>query len=160
VPLLDEIAAAARAAASPNRGWGAMCDLAAGVLGAARVEALRDVDLADDALDLRGVLVELRRRRRIPRGCDTLCFALVERRGGVALEVTGLRKGAPVWLPDDRVVMLEGMNAIHRAGRPARGKATRAAWDALRHGAAALAARFAAADSKKRIEVGPIGIDP
>jgi hypothetical protein len=150
--LVDDLLSIARRAGSPNTGWAAMCQRAAPELGA-RIEPLRAVDLADDALDLRGILVELRRARRIPRGCDTLQFAI-----GKKLVVSGLRRGAPVWIPENGEVALEGLGAVQRAARSAR--AARAGWRALVLGATALVARFAAHGAKQGIAVAPEGGEP
>lgn len=126
---VDEAAAVARAARSPNTGWAELC---------ARAEATGvELDLADDALDLRGILVELRRALRIPRGCDTLCFEIGARG---ALRVTGLKRGVEVWAPPDNQVKLENLGAV-RGSR------------ALRFGAAALVARFAAEDLRQAVAV-------
>jgi hypothetical protein len=140
----EQLLAIARQAATPGRGWAAMCDAVAGGVAPEVLAPLRALHLADDALALQAVLHGL---RPIPRRVDTLIFTA---RGRGVLAIAGGRGDVAVWAGPE--LALEATAAVRRAAGRERGR-RRDVLLALELGAAALIARFAAGDLRQRVAV-------
>lgn len=164
--LFDDVVSVAKKAHAATAGWRAICVRAQRTVGKRDVHPLTTLDL-DEELP---VLTERVRAiaRKAPGDIDTLVFGLFD---GIDDDGAGVFTGfhlggtagfdpearwilkALSWLPDDRFLGSAALDAIARAAVVARGEPKKAVGHALRFGAAALLARFAAEGLPYRVVV-------
>jgi hypothetical protein len=164
--LFDDVVAVARKAHAATAGWRAICVRGQRAIGKQVVQPLAELDLDEELAPLSERVRSL--VRKAPSDIDTLVFGLFDgidddgagvytgfHLGGMAgfdPEARWLLK-VPSWLPDDRFLHSASLDALARAAVVARGEAKKAVAHGLRFGAAALLARFAAADLPYRVVV-------
>jgi hypothetical protein len=166
--FFDDILAIARRARSPSSGWARMCARATTEIGAMAIAPLLQLDLGEDARDLRRIVAGIRRREPIPRGVDTLLFGLFDALGEDGQPETGFYVAGvrgfdpadgdslcePAWWPDARYIGLDTLDVLHRTALASRNKQHKQLLDnTLRLGAAALLGRFSAGRVGLRIVV-------
>ncbi len=164
--LFDDVVAVAKSAHAATAGWRAICVRAQRTVGKKVVQPLAELDLDEELADLEDRVRAI--ARRAPGDVDTLVFGLFD---GVDDDGAGVYTGfhvagaagfdpearwllgSPSWTPADRHLASASLDAIVRAGLAARGEAKKAVLHALRFGAAALLARFAAEGLPYRVVV-------
>lgn len=158
--------AVAKKAHAATAGWRAICVRAQRTVGKKVVQPLSLLDLGEEIPGLEQRVKSI--LRNAPSEIDTVVFGLFD---GLDDDGAGVYTGfhvagavgfdpetrwllnAPSWLPDERFLKSAALDAIARAAIVARGEAKRAVSHALRFGAAALLARFAAAGLPYRVVV-------
>jgi hypothetical protein len=164
--LFDDVVAVAKKAHAATAGWRAICVRAQRTVGKRVVQPLAELDLDEELPALADRVHGI--ARRAPSDIDTLVFGLFD---GVDDDGAGVFTGfyvggitgfdpearwllhTPSWLPDERFLKSEALDAIARASVNARGEAKKAVAHALRFGAAALLGRFAAEGLPYRVVV-------
>lgn len=164
--LFDDVVAVAKKAHAATAGWRAICVRGQRAIGKGVVQPLSELDLDEELPSLTTRVRSL--VRKAPGDIDTLVFGLFD---GIDDNGSGVFTGfhlggmvgfdpearwllkAPSWLPEDRFLSSPALDALARAAVVARGEAKKAVAHGLRFGAAALLARFAAADLPYRVVV-------
>jgi hypothetical protein len=164
--LFDDVVAVAKSAHDATAGWRAICVRAQRTVGKGVVQPLAGLDLADEIPALSERVRSI--AAHAPSDVDTLVFGLFD---GIDDDGAGVFTGfhlsgaigfdpkarwlleAPAWQSRDRFLASASLDAIVRAALGARGEAKKAVGHALRFGAAALLARFAAEALPYRIIV-------
>ncbi|MBX3229753.1 MAG: hypothetical protein KIT84_05415 [Labilithrix sp.] len=164
--LFDDVVAVAKNAHGATAGWRAICVRAQRTVGKKVASPLAALDLDEEIAPL-GVRVRVI-AAHAPIEVDTLVFGLFDGvdddgsgvyTGFHLMGTTGIDHGArwltktPTWRPKDRFLSSPSLDAIVRAGNETRGEPKKAVAHALRFGAAALLARFAAEGLHQRIVV-------
>ena len=164
--LFDDVVAVARKTHAATAGWRAICVRAQRTVGKKVVQPLADLDLGDEVISLSHHLTLL--TWKAPRDVTTLVFGLFDGLDDDGEGVfTGFHVGGAVdfdpearwllhpltWLPEDRHLKSPALDVLARAAVTARGEVKKAVAHALRFGAAALLARFAAEALPYRIVV-------
>ena len=164
--LFDDVVAVATKTHAATAGWRAICVRAQRTVGKKVVQPLADLDLGDEVISLSHHMTLL--TWKAPREITTLVFGLFDGLDDDGAGVfTGFHVGGAVdfdpearwllhpvtWLPEDRHLKSPALDVIARAAVTARGEAKKAVAHALRFGAAALLARFAAETLPYRVVV-------
>jgi hypothetical protein len=164
--LFDDVVAVAKKAHAATAGWRAICARATRTLGRKVIQPLSELDL-DEELPVLGDRVHWL-ARKAPKDVDTLVFGLFDGLDddgkGVftGFHLTGAQGFDPkarwlfsagTWTPDERYLDSPALDAIARASTVARGEVKKAVAHAMRFGAAALLARFAAKGLPYRVVV-------
>jgi hypothetical protein len=165
--LFDDVVAVAKAAHTPTAGWKAICVRAQRTVGKRVALPLSGLDLDEEIASL-GVRVRVI-AAQAPIAIDTLVFGIFdgmhdEHHEGIytgfhMMGQTGFDTSTrwltekPSWRLKDRFLASHVLDAIARAQLDARGESKKAVGHALRFGAAALLARFAAEGLHHRIVV-------